>query len=100
VKAIFIKRNKSMSPSHIQFGISFVEPSPNGGAYVLTRIATARFAILEISAADLVSLGMKSDGIPSLKSAHLVVVARTKGECLAAVEHLPNSDVGLEADND
>jgi len=46
--------------SHIQFGISFVKPSPHGGAYVLARIAADRFAILEISAPDHISLCIES----------------------------------------
>jgi len=78
-----------MNFSHIKFGFSFVAPDPEGGAYVVGRIAASRFAVIQVSAVDLIDLWTTTEEcIPRLDSARILVARRSRAECVAALETL------------
>ena len=71
--------------SAIDHGYSLLTMSANGGAYVLTRVAKRRWAIAELSAADVLWL-LDSEECPRLESARFLILARTQKGCLAALD--------------
>jgi hypothetical protein len=68
--------------SYIKFGFIFLDATVQGAALVLRKIASARWAVIELSAADLLLLGTPGDIPPRLESARLVSVASTKRDCI------------------
>ena len=68
--------------THVAFGLSLVDSAASGEVYVLSKVASGAWAILEIAAADLLLLG-QCEAMPRLDSARCVALAATKRECLA-----------------
>jgi hypothetical protein len=67
--------------SHIRWGIRLLGLAEFGNVRVLTKVAAGTWAILEISAGDLLLLST-SEVFPKLDSAHCVVLGRSGKDCL------------------
>jgi hypothetical protein len=65
----------------VRHGVTLLGASPSGAVYVARQVAYRAWAILEISAPDLLRVS-ESDTMPQLDSAKCVVMGPTKSECL------------------
>ena len=74
--------------STIDYGFYFVAAAPNGGAYVMSKIATLRYAVLEVSAADVLALWTSTGQVPRLGSARIVIVRGNRKDCVMAFESM------------
>ena len=68
--------------SYLGSGFYYLAVSPDGGAYVLRKINGKRFAIFQVSSADL--LAMQPDDCYRPESAKLILVETSKAGCLEA----------------
>lgn len=73
-----------MKPSTVTYlahGMCLVGRSTSGGVYIVTQLATRSWALLEISAADLL-LSQRCETMPHLHSARCEVIADTRRRCV------------------
>src|SRR5262245_7845270 len=89
--------------THVAFGLDLVGMSPSGQIYVLSKVASRAWAILEIGVNDLLLL-LHCQDMPRLDAARCVALASTKKQCLAEYEQLKrrmrdSAQVRNEADN-
>ena len=77
-----------MSLSNIGWGFRFISETSKVEACVVRKIAACRYAVIKLSAADLLTLRASTSDMPRLDSAQILVVRTKRFECLEAFEYM------------